>query len=133
MILEQAVKQRASDVHLEPREDDLRVRFRIDGIMRDIMVVPRHLRGDVNSRIKVMANLDITERRRPQDGRMQMRLGDLIVDMRVSTLPTVHGEKIVVRLLSRSQDLLDIDEFGFSSQNYEKVQRMLRQSQGLSL
>lgn len=133
MILEQAVKQRASDVHLEPREDDLRVRFRIDGIMRDIMVVPRHLRGDVNSRIKVMANLDITERRRPQDGRMQMRLGDLIVDMRVSTLPTVHGEKIAVRLLSRSQDLLDIDEFGFSSQNYEKVQRMLRQSQGLIL
>ena len=93
MILEQAVKQRASDVHLEPREDDLRVRFRIDGILRDVMVVPRRLKNDVNSRIKVMANLDITERRRPQDGRIQLKNDDVEVDMRVATLPTVYGEK----------------------------------------
>lgn len=133
MILEQAVKQGASDVHLEPREDDLRVRFRIDGILRDIMVVPRHLRGDVNSRIKIMANLDITERRRPQDGRMQIKLDQLTVDMRVSTLPTVYGEKLVVRILHRSHSLLNIEDFGFTPQNFDKVQRMLRQSQGLIL
>ncbi|HHT73835.1 MAG TPA: Flp pilus assembly complex ATPase component TadA [Firmicutes bacterium] len=133
MILEQAIKQKASDVHLEPREEDLRVRFRIDGIMRDIMVVPRHLRADVNSRIKIMANMDITERRRPQDGRMQIRLDQITVDMRVSSLPTVHGEKIVVRLLQQTQDLMNIEEFGFGPENLDKVQRMLRQSQGLIL
>lgn len=133
MILEQAVKQKASDVHLEPQEEELRVRFRIDGILRDIMVVPRHLRGDVNSRIKIMANLDITERRRPQDGRMQLKIDKLTVDMRVSTLPTVYGEKIVVRVLHRSQSLLQIEDFGFTPQNFERVQRMLRQSQGLIL
>ncbi len=133
MILEQAVKQRASDVHLEPREDDLRVRYRIDGILRDIMVVPRHLRGDVNSRIKIMANLDITERRRPQDGRLQLRLDDLTVDVRISTLPTVHGEKIVARILHKTHNLLELEDFGFSPQNYQRIQAMLRQSQGLIL
>ena len=133
MILEQAVKQRASDVHLEPREDDLRVRYRIDGIMRDVMVVPRHLRGDVNSRIKIMANLDITERRRPQDGRLQLRLDDLTVDVRISTLPTVYGEKIVARILHRTHNVLELEDFGFAAQNFQRIQAMLRQSQGLIL
>lgn len=133
MILEQAVKQRASDVHLEPREDDLRVRYRIDGIMRDVMVVPRHLRGDVNSRIKIMANLDITERRRPQDGRLQLRLDDLTVDVRISTLPTVYGEKIVARILHRTHNVLELEYFGFAAQNFQRIQAMLRQSQGLIL
>lgn len=133
MILEQAVKQRASDVHLEPREDDLRVRYRIDGIMRDVMVVPRHLRGDVNSRIKIMANLDITERRRPQDGRLQLRLDDLTVDVRISTLPTVYGEKIVARILHRTHNVLELEDFGFAAQSFQRIQAMLRQSQGLIL
>ena len=133
MILEQAVKQRASDVHLEPREDDLRVRYRIDGIMRDVMVVPRHLRGDVNSRIKIMANLDITERRRPQDGRLLLRLDDLTVDVRISTLPTVYGEKIVARILHRTHNVLELEDFGFAAQNFQRIQAMLRQSQGLIL
>ena len=133
MILEQAVKQRASDVHLEPREDDLRVRFRIDGILRDVMVVPRRLKNDVNSRIKVMANLDITERRRPQDGRIQLKNDDVEVDMRVATLPTVYGEKIVARVFNKSESVLDVEDFGFGQDSLEKIRRILRRNQGLVL
>lgn len=133
MILHQAIKQKASDVHLEPHEDGMRVRTRIDGILRDIMEIPKSLRGDVNSRIKIMGNLDITERRRPQDGRIQMKAGDEEVDMRISSLPTVYGEKIVARILPRSSSLVKLEELGFSSRNREKIEQMLRPSQGLVL
>ena len=94
MILQQGVREKASDIHLEFREDDMRVRFRVDGLLRDVMVVPRHLREDVKSRIKIMANLDITERRRPQDGRIQLTIDNMAVDMRVSTLPTVLVKRL---------------------------------------
>ncbi len=133
MILEQAIKQKASDIHLEPNEEGMRVRYRIDGILRDVMNIPRHLRGDVNSRVKIMANLDITERRRPQDGRIQMNLEGHEVDMRVSSLPTVHGEKIVARVLHKSSHLLELEDFGFAPSNLEKIEQMLRLSQGLIL
>ncbi len=134
MMLTQAVRQKASDVHLEPREDRLRVRFRVDGVLRDVMNIPRRLMADVTSRVKIMANLDITERRRPQDGRIQTELdGDIDVDMRISTLPTVYGEKIVARLLNTSQGVMDIDAFGFSEDSMHKIERMLRQSQGMIL
>lgn len=95
IILEQAVREKASDIHLEPQEEELDVRFRVDGILRKVMTVPKRLRNDVNSRIKIMSNLDITERRRPQDGRIQTKIGDSEVDMRISTLPTIHGEKLL--------------------------------------
>ncbi len=133
LILEQAITQKASDIHLEPHEDGMRVRYRIDGLLRDIMEIPRHLRGDVNSRIKIMGGLDITERRKPQDGRIQMTLAGQEVDMRISSLPTVYGEKIVARLLHKSSHLLQLEDFGFSSQNLQKIEQMLRLNQGLIL
>lgn len=133
LILEQAITQKASDIHLEPHENGMRVRYRIDGLLRNIMEIPRHLRGDVNSRIKIMSGLDITERRKPQDGRIQMTLGDQEVDMRISSLPTVYGEKIVARLLHKSSHLLELEDFGFSPTNLEKIRKMLRLSQGLIL
>lgn len=133
MILEQAIKQKASDVHLEPHEEGMRVRIRIDGILRDIMEIPKSLRADVNSRIKIMANLDITERRRPQDGRIHMKAGDQEVDMRISSLPTVYGEKIVARILPRQASFVKLEEFGFGPANRGKIERMLRPSQGLVL
>ena len=133
LILEQAITQKASDIHLEPHEDGMRVRYRIDGLLRDIMEIPRHLRGDVNSRIKIMGGLDITERRKPQDGRIQMPLAGQEVDMRISSLPTVYGEKIVARLLHKSSHLLQLEDFGFSSQNLQKIEQMLRLNQGLIL
>lgn len=133
LILEQAIKQKASDIHFEPDDNGMRVRYRIDGILRAIMEIPRHLRGDVISRVKIMAGLDITERRKPQDGRIQMILGGADVDMRVSSLPTVHGEKIVVRLLHKSSNLLELTDFGFAPRDLEKILRMLRLNQGLIL
>ncbi|NLJ79540.1 MAG: Flp pilus assembly complex ATPase component TadA [Firmicutes bacterium] len=133
MILQQAVAEKASDVHLEPDEEGMRVRIRIDGLLREMMEIPKSLRGDVNSRIKIMANLDITERRRPQDGRIQMKIDDQEVDMRISSLPTVHGEKIVARILHKSKDLISLNDFGFSPESQRKIEMMLRPSQGLVL
>lgn len=133
LILQQAVRDKASDIHLEPTEDDLQVRFRIDGILRNVMTVPKRLRNDVNSRIKIMSNLDITERRRPQDGRIQAVIDGVEVDMRISTLPTIHGEKIVARVLNKSTGILSIEQFGFSQQNTEEILRVLRLNQGLIL
>ncbi|MFB5067652.1 MAG: GspE/PulE family protein [Candidatus Wallacebacter cryptica] len=133
MILEQAVRENASDIHLEPNEEAMEVRFRVDGILRPVMTVPKRLRSGVQSRIKVMANLDITERRRPQDGRLQLKVGNHDVDMRVSTLPTIHGEKIVARVLNRAHGLLKIEELGFSPQTTEQIRRILRLNQGLIL
>lgn len=133
MILQQAVRETASDIHFEPREEDLRVRFRVDGLLRDVMVVPKRLRSDVVSRIKIMSGLDITERRRPQDGRIQMEIEGTEVDMRISSLPTLHGEKIVARVLNKAAGLLGIGDFGFSLRSLDLIQSMLQQSQGLIL
>ena len=133
LILQQALQEKASDIHFEPREEDLRIRFRIDGLLRDVMVVPKRLRADVCSRVKVMANLDITERRRPQDGRIQMSINGSEVDMRVSTLPTVHGEKIVARLFNKSYEFLSIEKFGFSANSLNRIESMLHREQGLVL
>lgn len=133
LILEQAITQKASDIHLEPHESGMRVRYRVDGLLRDIMEIPKHLRADVSSRIKIMGGLDITERRKPQDGRIQMSLAGQEVDMRISSLPTVYGEKIVARLLHKSSHLLELEDFGFSSKNLKKIEQMLRLNQGLIL
>ena len=133
LILEQAITQKASDVHLEPHEHGMRVRYRIDGLLRDIMEIPKHLRGDVNSRIKIMGGLDITERRKPQDGRIQMTLAGQEVGMKVTSLPTVYGEKIVARLLHKSSNLLELEDFGFSPKNLQKMEQVLLLNQGLIL
>lgn len=133
LILEQAIKQKASDVHFEPHERGMRVRYRIDGLLRSITEIPRHLRNDVNSRVKIMAGMDITERRKPQDGRIQMTADRVEVDMRVSSLPTVHGEKIVARILQKSGSLVKLEDFGFSPLDQRRIRRMLQLNQGLLL
>ncbi len=112
-LIADAVKQEASDIHIEPYETMLRVRFRVDGVLQEVMVPPNHLKGAIISRLKIMSNLDIAERRVPQDGHIKMKLGEKTIDLRVSTLPTVFGEKVVLRILDKSNLTLDLSKFGF--------------------
>ncbi|MBR5926039.1 MAG: Flp pilus assembly complex ATPase component TadA, partial [Firmicutes bacterium] len=113
-IIERAINERASDIHLEPRESNLHVRMRIDGIMQEILTVPKDLQASVIARWKIMSGLDIAERRIPQDGRFNVRIKEKDIDLRVSTLPTVYGEKIVARLLDKSGGKLSKDAIGLT-------------------
>ena len=119
-IMTQAVGDRASDVHIEPTERDVRVRFRVDGVLHDVMHSPKNIQGGLISRLKVMADLNIAEKRVPQDGRISMRVGGRTLDLRVATLPTVYGEKIVIRVLDKSQALLRLEDLGFSDDSYKR-------------
>ncbi len=112
-VISQAVDHGTSDVHIEPQANQLAIRFRIDGVLREITTVPRQLAGGVASRIKIMADLDISERRLPQDGRVGINVGGKALDLRVATLPTVFGEKIVIRILDKSNVMLELSEVGF--------------------
>jgi type IV pilus assembly protein PilB len=113
LVILQAVQERASDIHMEPAENDLRIRFRIDGVLHERMRQPRSVVAGVISRLKVMADMDIAERRVPQDGRISLAVDGKAIDLRVSTLPTVHGEKAVMRILDRSSGVQPLDELGF--------------------
>jgi type IV pilus assembly protein PilB len=119
-IMTQAVGDRASDVHIEPNERDVRVRFRVDGVLHDVMHSPKNIQGGLISRLKVMADLNIAEKRVPQDGRIGMRVGGRQLDLRVATLPTVYGEKIVIRILDKSQALMKLEELGFLPDAYKR-------------
>lgn len=132
-IIERAITERASDIHLEPRENELQVRMRIDGLMRYIMTVPRDLQGSVISRIKIMSSLDIAEHRIPQDGRFNVKMKDKDIDLRVSTLPTVYGEKIVARLLDKSGQKLSKDAIGLTGSDLQKYEHMLHCRSGVLL
>ncbi len=122
-LLTDAISKRASDIHVEPYEKMLRVRFRIDGVLYEIMQPPLKLKNAITSRIKVMAPLDIAERRLPQDGRIKLKLGsDKEMDFRVSVLPTIFGEKVVLRLLDKSNLQLDMTKLGFEEQALERLQ-----------
>ena len=132
-IIERAVTERASDIHMEPRETEFSVRMRIDGLLRDILTVPRELQAAVTSRMKVMSGLDITERRVPQDGRFNVKVNDRDIDLRVSTLPTVYGEKIVLRLLDKSGSRLDKGSIGLTGDDLEKYQKLIRIKNGVIL
>ena len=132
-IIERAITERASDIHLEPRENELQVRMRIDGLMRYIMTVPRDLQGSVISRIKIMSSLDIAEHRIPQDGRFNVKMKEKDIDLRVSTLPTVYGEKIVARLLDKSGQKLSKDAIGLSGADLQKYDHMLHCRSGVLL
>jgi len=113
LVITQAVADRASDIHIEPTEHDLRIRYRIDGVLHEAMHSPKAIQAGVISRLKVMADINIAERRVPQDGRISARVGGQEVDLRVATLPTVYGEKVVMRILDKSQALLTLDDQGF--------------------
>ena len=132
-IIERAAMERASDIHLEPREKEMVVRMRIDGLLRTILTVPKELQSSVISRLKIMAGMDIAERRVPQDGRANVRVKQSDIDLRVSTLPTIYGEKVVVRLLDKSAQLLDPAAIGLSGDNLEKYQALLQNSSGVVL
>ncbi len=132
-ILTDAVNKRASDIHLEPYENQFRVRFRIDGVLIEVMSPPSHLKAAIVSRIKIMAKLNIAERRVPQDGHIKMKLGDRGIDLRVSSLPTLFGEKIVMRILDKTNLTLDLNGFGFSEKALSDFERAIRLPHGLIL
>ena len=132
-IIERSVDERASDIHLEPREENLYVRMRIDGIMREILTVPKDLQASVISRIKVMSGLDTSERRIPQDGRFNVRVKGKDIDLRVSTLPTVYGEKIVARLLDKSDGRVTKEKVGLTGRDEEIFDRLLGWHSGVLL
>lgn len=132
-ILEYAVNQGASDIHLEPRELEMVVRMRIDGVLRKAFTVPRTTQNAVIARIKVMGNMNIAEHRIPLDGRSNIRVGDKDVDLRISTLPTVYGEKVVIRLLRKSSSFLSTKGIGLTGKNLAKFNSLLENSNGVIL
>src|ERR1700737_4370482 len=134
-LLSQAVKDRASDIHVEPFERDFLVRFRVDRMLSDVISPPKRFQPAITSRVKVMSGLNIAEKRLPQDGRIRLRVGGRDIDIRVSTIPTAFGERIVLRLLDRAQALVDLnrDRLGFSGDNLTRVDRLIRQSHGIIL
>ena len=133
LVILQAVQERASDIHVEPTEHDLRIRFRIDGVLHERMRQPRSIVPGVVSRLKVMAEIDIAERRVPQDGRMSVSVEGKTVDLRVSTLPTVHGEKVVMRILDRASGVLPLAELGFLPEQLTRYERAYRRPYGAIL
>jgi general secretion pathway protein E len=132
-ILAQAVKGRASDIHIEPYHHELNVRFRLDGVLYNKLSLSRKLHSAVVSRIKIMAKLDIAEKRLPQDGRIEIRIGDRQVDLRVSTIPTVFGERVVMRLLEKGLRLLTLEEIGLPAQLLEEMYHLVTLSHGIVL
>ena len=132
-LIDQAIENRASDLHLEPSENDLRVRFRIDGVLHEIDTVPKAVQSALISRLKIMASVDITERRVPQNGRITAHSGSRSVDLRLATLPTVWGEKIVLRVLDTGGIDLDLKNLGFGAKNFERFQDSFRKPHGLLL
>ena len=132
-ILERAIMERASDIHIEPHENELQVRMRIDGMMREILTVPKELQSSVISRIKIMSSINVAERRIPQDGRFNVRVKDKEIDLRVSTLPVVYGEKIVARLLDRSGGNITTEQIGLEGEDLEKFKKLLKFRSGVLL
>lgn len=133
LIISDALKSRASDIHIEPMEKKLRVRYRIDGSLIEMNSPPKKLQGSIVSRFKIMADIDIAERRKPQDGRIKMTLQGRGIDLRVSSIPTNHGESIVMRILDKEKALVSLDELGFHDNDYQRFQRSIKRPNGIFL
>ncbi len=131
LVLTQAVQDRASDIHFEPFEDEFKIRYRVDGALYEMAPPPKHLALPITSRIKVMGNLNISERRLPQDGRMTLPVGGRTIDLRVSTLPTAFGESIVLRVLDRSAVNLELETLGFPKDIYNYVTEVIQRPNGI--
>jgi type IV pilus assembly protein PilB len=131
-ILTSAVSKGASDIHIEPYEKEIRVRFRVDGALREIMRPPLKMKAALTSRVKILADLNIAERRVPQDGRIKMRMGKRVIDFRVSTLPGIFGEKIVLRILDKSNLQLDLEQFGMEPQAEKDFLHAIRNKKSTS-
>lgn len=132
-IIERAITERASDIHLEPAEGDMRVRMRIDGVLRNILTVPKELQAAVVSRLKIMGQMDTTERRVPQDGRANVSNSTSDIDLRMSSLPSIFGEKFVIRLLDKNAQQQDAKSIGLSDDEYDKFKRLLQYKSGVVL
>jgi len=133
LLISQAIADRASDIHIEPGERDLRVRFRIDGVLHEVMRSPRTIQAGVISRLKIMSDIDIAERRIPQDGRLSVAANGKKIDLRVATLPTVWGEKVVLRILDNSTALMTLAQLGFRDVNYTRYAESFTKPYGMIL
>ena len=133
LVLMEAIKNRASDIHFEPFEDQFKIRYRVDGTLYEMVPPPKHLSLALTSRIKVMSNLDIAERRLPQAGRIQLNMGGREVDLRISTLPTVFGESVVMRVLDRSVVMLALDQVGMQADDLSRFEQLIRKPNGIIL
>jgi type IV pilus assembly protein PilB len=133
LILSEAIMRGASDIHVEPYEKDFRIRYRVDGVLYDVMQPPTRLKAALTSRLKIMSELDIAERRLPQDGRIKLKIKDKAVDLRVSTLPTLFGEKIVMRILDKSNLNLDMTKLGFEEQALKDFEEAINSPFGMVL
>ena len=131
LVLLQAIRDKASDVHFEPFENEYKMRYRIDGVLYEMVPPPKHIAAAISSRIKVMADLDIAERRLPQDGRISLTVQGNPIDLRVSVLPTIFGESVVLRVLDRTQLSLDLGKLGLQPEDYKLVQQLIRKPNGI--
>ena len=132
-ILNQAIKERTSDIHIEPYERDIVVRFRKDGVLKEIVRAPKRFQASIASRIKIMGNLNIAEKRLPQDGRIRIKIAGRDVDLRLSTVPTTFGERIVLRILDKSSVVLDLESLGFLPHNLETITDLIERPHGIVL
>ncbi len=130
-VLFQAVKMDASDIHIEPEEKEIRVRYRIDGIMHQFMTMPKRIQSAVISRIKIMSNMNIAEKRKPQDGRIEIRVADKRFDIRVNLLPVIFGEKVVMRLLDKEKGFADLEKLGFSVHDFDAIKKIISKPNGI--
>ena len=133
LMLSQAVKDRASDIHIEPSQDRVKIRYRVDGVLYDMLSPPKHIQSTLISRIKIMAKMNIAEKRLPQDGRIEIRIGDRNVDIRVSTIPTALGERLVLRLLDKTQILLRVSDLGMPEERLREFNNLIRSAHGIIL
>ncbi|HEY5497941.1 MAG TPA: type II secretion system ATPase GspE [Syntrophales bacterium] len=133
LLLSGAIKDRASDIHIEPYQSALKVRYRIDGVLYDVLSLPRKIQSPLTSRVKIMAKLNIAEKRLPQDGRIEIRIADRSVDVRVSVLPTIFGERVVLRLLDKTGNILQLVDLGMSGQSISFFDRLIKSPYGIIL
>ena len=132
-LLQQAVKNNASDIHIEPFEHYVRIRFRIDGDLQEVMTPSKSTLSAIVTRIKIMAKLDIAEKKLPQDGRAEVAVDGKVVDLRIAILPTIYGEKVVIRLLDTSNFSYQTKDLGFSEENSARLEKLLKQPTGIIL
>lgn len=133
LLITRAVEGRASDIHIEPFEDELKVRYRIDGVLHEAESTPKKLQAAIISRVKIMAKLNIAERRLPQDGRIRLRMGEREIDLRVSTIPVLHGESVVMRILHKEGIVIDLNQLGFPQNTLDTFNQLINKPNGIIL
>lgn len=133
LLIMEAVKNRASDIHIEPEEDTLRIRFRIDGFLHEISSPPKHTQSAIISRVKILSKLDIAEKRKPQDGQLQVKIENRNIDVRVSTFPTIYGENVVMRILDKANVILELSQLGFLKDTLAAFHELIKRPNGIVL